>query len=64
MEIDAPVNARIPFHRKWEIHKPLLQRLYLDKTLKLSDIKKFMRDEHDFDAEKVLPIALPCTEID
>ena len=53
MDIDGSANARVPFNQKWEIHKPLLERLYLEENLKLPKIKGIMRDEHDFDAEFV-----------
>ncbi|KAF2791863.1 hypothetical protein K505DRAFT_247960 [Melanomma pulvis-pyrius CBS 109.77] len=51
MDIDVSLNVRVPFNQKWEIHKPLLQRLYLEENFKLPKIKNIMRDEHDFDAE-------------
>ncbi|KAF2688343.1 hypothetical protein K458DRAFT_427949 [Lentithecium fluviatile CBS 122367] len=51
MRKDASVNVRVPFDQKWEIHKPLLERLYLEENFKLPKIKGIMRDENDFDAE-------------
>ncbi|KAJ4303486.1 hypothetical protein N0V90_002381 [Kalmusia sp. IMI 367209] len=57
MDMDGSVNAQISFNQKWEIHKPLLKRLYLEEKFKLPKIKSIMRDEYNFDAEFVaLPI--------
>ena len=58
MDIDRPVNTRIPFDQKWEIHKELLRRLYLEENFKLPKIKSIMRDEQNFDAEFVTPSAI------
>jgi hypothetical protein len=44
-------QAPLSFNDKWELHKPLLERLYLDETLSLPKIKHIMREEHSFDAE-------------
>lgn len=51
MELDGADKPRIPFSQKWELHKPLLEKLYLDEKLKLPKIKSIMREEHEFDAE-------------
>jgi hypothetical protein len=49
MGIDG-ANTHIPFSQKWELHKPLLERLYLDEGFKLPKIQSVMR-EQGFDAE-------------
>jgi hypothetical protein len=58
MEVDQPDRTRLSFREKWELHKPLLERLYLDEKLKLSKIKAIMREQFDFDAEYALPSLL------
>jgi hypothetical protein len=55
MDLDTSHTTPVTFSQKWEIHKPLLERLYLDEKLQLPKIKKIMWDEHNFDAEQVLP---------
>jgi Clr5 domain len=44
-------DRRFTFKEKWELHKPLLGRLYLDEKWKLPKIQQYMRSEKDFDAE-------------
>jgi hypothetical protein len=58
MDIDRPVNTPpLTFNQKWEIHKALLERLYLEENLNLPKISGIMHDQHQFDAEFVtLPI--------
>ncbi|KAF1991781.1 hypothetical protein K402DRAFT_399756 [Aulographum hederae CBS 113979] len=51
MDVDVPHNAPVPFSQKWEMHKPLLEKLYLDEKLQLPKIKEIMHDDHNFDAE-------------
>jgi hypothetical protein len=50
MTLDGP-NGPIAFKNKWELHKPLLERLYLDENLKLPKIQEILRSQEDFDAE-------------
>jgi hypothetical protein len=52
-DIDAPATVPVSFNQKWEMHKPLLERLYLQENFKLPKIKGILRDEHKFDAESV-----------
>jgi hypothetical protein len=51
--MDQPTNPRFTFNDKWEIHKPFVERLYLDEKLKLPKIQAIIRSEHDFDAVQV-----------
>lgn len=42
---------RVKHDEKWEIHKPLLARLYLEEKLKLPKIQTIMKEQYDFPAE-------------
>ncbi|KAF2648402.1 hypothetical protein K491DRAFT_763107 [Lophiostoma macrostomum CBS 122681] len=50
-DIGAKAAGSLSFNQKWEMHKPLLERLYLQENLKLPKIKGILRDEHNFDVE-------------
>lgn len=51
--VDQLCKSSLNFNQKWEIHKPLLKILYLEKRVRLQEIKSLMREHHDFDAEQV-----------
>jgi hypothetical protein len=54
MDIDRSVNTPpLSFNQKWEIHKALLEQLYLEENLNVPKIRGIMRDVHHFDAEFV-----------
>lgn len=41
---------RIPFHKRWELLKPEIERLYIDENVALRDIIGIMKEKYDFDA--------------
>jgi hypothetical protein len=47
--MSTPQNVK--HDEKWEIHKPLLARLYLEENLKLPKIRMIMKEQYDFPAE-------------
>jgi hypothetical protein len=49
-DIDYVEHPKLKFNDKWEHYKPLLETLYLDKKIPLSEIRTFMRDRYQFDA--------------
>jgi len=51
MDLDGPATPMVSYDKRWELHKPLLARLYLEEHLTLSKIRDIMRGEHNFPAE-------------
>lgn len=48
--MDPPVslNLDVPFDQKWEILKPIIERLYVHEEHKLSELMQIMKDQHGF----------------
>ncbi|KAI4126041.1 MAG: hypothetical protein LQ347_005128 [Umbilicaria vellea] len=40
----------VPFHEKWELLKPIIERLYIDESQKLSDVVNAVKAQYGFDA--------------
>jgi len=51
MDLDGLATPMVSYDEKWELHKPLLARLYLEEHLTLPKIRDIMRSEHSFPAE-------------
>ena len=49
----------VPFHQKWELLKPTIERLYVRDNLELSEVINDIRVQHGFDARwvSVLPVS-------
>ena len=41
----------IPFSRRWEDLRPVIERLYVAESYKLSDVVEIMKEQHNFDAK-------------
>jgi hypothetical protein len=41
---------RIPFNKRWELLKPEIERLYIDKNVPLRNIVGIMKEQYNFDA--------------
>ena len=41
---------RIPFHKRWELLKPEIERLYIHENAPLRDIIGIMKEKYNFDA--------------
>ena len=39
-----------PFTKRWELLRPVIERLYLDENRPLSEVIEVMKTEHGFDA--------------
>lgn len=46
----SPSRLNVPFDQKWEVLKPIIERLYIHENRKLSDVIKIVKDEYKFDA--------------
>jgi hypothetical protein len=49
--MELPRPQQVSFNQRWELLKAELEKLYLDDKLTVPQIKKLMRDAHDFDAK-------------
>jgi hypothetical protein len=50
-DVDITTGRPPTYDQKWESHKPLLYRLYLEENLKLPEIRNIMRETYNFRAE-------------
>ncbi|KAL6712976.1 hypothetical protein ACLMJK_009531 [Lecanora helva] len=48
----SPALAGVPFGQKWDLLKPTIERLYIEESLKLSEVIKILKDRHHFDASE------------
>jgi hypothetical protein len=42
---------KVRFAERWQLLKPMLERLYFDENLKLPDIISLMKSRYNFDAK-------------
>jgi hypothetical protein len=40
----------IPFNKRWDALKDVIQRLYVDEDRNLSEVMQYMKDQYQFDA--------------
>lgn len=45
-----PFFLKVPFNKRWEIHKPTIKRLYVEENMKLSELVVKMKTSYMFDA--------------
>ena len=50
---DQDSTARVPFQKRWELLKPVIEKLWFDDRLELRGMAKFMKENYDFDAKLV-----------
>jgi hypothetical protein len=51
-----PFFLNVPFNKRWECHKPTIERLYVDEGYELPALIQTMKDDYKFDAVQVLSI--------
>jgi len=49
----GPSSAQnpIPFNRRWEDLRPVIENLYIVENCKLTDLIEIMKAQHNFDAK-------------
>lgn len=53
--IQVTIPPNVPFNKKWDLLKPVIEQLYVDENQALPDVVAIMKRDYGFAAELVLP---------
>lgn len=51
--IQVTIPANVPFNKKWDLLKPVIEQLYVDEDQPLAEVVAVMRRDYGFAAELV-----------
>lgn len=47
-QVHIQLPADVPFDKKWDILKPVIKQLYIDKNKKLTEVMEIVGEEYGF----------------
>lgn len=51
--IQVTIPANVPFNKKWDLLKPVIEQLYVDEDQPLAEVVAIMKRDYGFAAELV-----------